>query len=698
MFFIAVAAILYLIITKIGAFGSVLVVMLGFGAVVLVHEFGHFIVAKMAGIKVEAFSIGFSPVLFGILRTEKGFRIRLLPGLLPIEEGSSSDGSLVTFTIPKKGKAGETEYRIGMIPFGGFVKMLGQEDAGPAKETHDPRSFANKSVGARAAVIVAGVTFNAISAVLIFMVAFLIGIRLTPAVVGGVVANSPAAVAGIMAGDEIISIDGKTADLDFSNIGIAAALSDVNQAISLKVIRNGLEKDFSVVAKKIDKGDLRVMGIASPQSLTIAEVFDPNTLLEQTGLAPGDTITSIDGKDVETHWDFTNIVENALTPSVNVLAVKKTAEAKEEFVETKLPLNLQCTAAYDTNSDADLYSICSIVPRMKIAAAAKPQPAKTWFEKILAKVLPQPSEETDANDWFKAGDIIAAAADIENPTYVQLRKLTNDYEGKDLTVKVIRITADGTQQNLSITTKPTKDQSGRVVIGISPVLDDRYPVVAVTIGENKLDIPSGAAITAVNGVPVSDFYGVITEIRKNTGQQISIDYRLNDQPAVAFIAGENGLNLNLKSNFADIIPFDEYKKLYKADGPIQAVVMGCRKTAMFITQSYLTIKSLIAGLVSPKLLMGPVGIITLSYKIVTQQPLIYYVYFLGLINACIAVMNLLPMLPFDGGVLAALLVEKIKGSPLNEKVQGVIAYAGLVLVGAFFIYVTFNDIIRSFFQ
>ncbi|GAH96410.1 unnamed protein product [marine sediment metagenome] len=64
--------------------------------------------------------------------------------------------------------------------------------------------------------------------------------------------------------------------------------------------------------------------------------------------------------------------------------------------------------------------------------------------------------------------------------------------------------------------------------------------------------------------------------------------------------------------------------------------------------------------------------------------MVYYVYFLGLISACIAVFNFLPLPPLDGGLIVLLLVEKIKGSALSERAQGVIAYAGWVLIGGFF--------------
>ena len=86
LFVIVFAAVIYLVARNISIFGNVLLVVLGFGAVVLIHELGHFIFAKLSGIKVEAFSIGFPPVLVGIMRTEKGYRIRILPRLFPKED------------------------------------------------------------------------------------------------------------------------------------------------------------------------------------------------------------------------------------------------------------------------------------------------------------------------------------------------------------------------------------------------------------------------------------------------------------------------------------------------------------------------------------------------------------------------------------------------------------------------------------
>jgi len=681
LWFIGFVAVIYLIVRNISVFGNVLLVVLGFGAVVLVHEFGHFIVAKLSGIKIEAFSIGFPPTLAGILRTEGGWRVRILPRFFPKENDESGDGRL-SFTIGSKAKAGETEYRIGLIPFGGFVKLFGQEDIGSAKASDDPHSFANKPVGTRMGVLTAGVVFNALSAVVIFMIVFLVGIRLKAPVVGGVIPNSPAVRKGIKAGDEVIKIGGKSDDLDFGNIAIAAALSDVNEAVALRVRHeDGSEEDFSLVAEQMAGIPMKVFGILPAQSLTVAKVLDLEELLKRTGLRPGDRITGIkikgEKKSVRTHWELQQIVQDAVVPAVTLLA--KGAGEDKPIESEEIPLELS-PAERKVKSESDLSHIYSMVPRLRI----KDVVTKSKLQK---------------------GDIVLAIGDVANPTYKEMREVTEEYEGKKLPIKVLRSDANGVEEKLTVTVVPKRPPGGdRVLIGIGVALDAEHAVVAKSIaaedGPVGLAIPRGAAITAVDGTGVSNFYDVAREIGRYPGERITIDWRIDEETAGDVVLDVNtaGEFVTVKSTFAEFVPFEDLKRLYQASGPVDAIVMGYKKTVMFIAQAYVTLKRLIRGRISPKELMGPVGIITLSYTVVAHQPLVYYVYFLGLISACIAVFNFLPLPPLDGGLIVLLLVEKIKGSALSERAQGIIAYAGWVLIGGFFLYVTFNDIVRSFFS
>jgi regulator of sigma E protease len=702
------AVVVYLIVRNIHVVGNVLLVVLGFGMVVIVHEFGHFVVAKLSGIKVEAFSIGFPPTLAGIRRTENGYRIRILPKFFPKEDDESGDGRL-SFTVGQRAKPGETEYRIGLIPFGGFVKMLGQEDVGAAEASDDPRSFANKPVSIRIPVIAAGVTFNVISAVIIFMIVFLVGINLQPPVVGGVVPDSPAARAGLKPGDEIIEIAGKSKDLDFTNILIAGALSGKGQEVPLRVRHeDGSEEDFALVAEQLPGEPLRGFGIDLASSLTVAEVSDANMLLEKTGLLPGDRIIGVDGKNVQTYWQLLEQIQSALAPTVTLKARRA-----DKLVEVVIPLHLS-VAGSEVKSESDLSHICSMVPRLRVTAVAaipgqlspRSLPARIW-SKLLSLVRKAGSTREDASTLpdLKSGDIIVAIADVENPTYQEMRDITVEYEGKKLPIRVLRASDDGTQEVLGLEVVP-KRQPGtdRVVIGIEVALDAEHPEVAKTIaatdGPAKLDIPRGAVVTAVNGAAVSSFYDIIGEVHRHAGGRIAIDYRLGEEAAgVVSLDADTGKELiTVKSMRADPIPFKRLERLYRASGPIHAIAMGYRRTVMFVVQTYMTLKRLIGRAVSPRNLMGPVGIIAVSYYFVAHRPLIDYVYFLGLISAMIAVFNLLPLPPFDGGLIVLLLLERVRGSALSERTQGIIAYAGWVLIGTFLLYVTFNDIVRSFFS
>jgi len=698
---VVVIAAVVLIARNMTVFGNILLVVIGFGGVIIIHEFGHFIVAKLSDIKVEAFSIFMPPTVLGILKTEKGFRIRILPKFFPkgkTEEGAESDDGLLSFTIGKPGKAGETEYRIGMIPFGGFVKMLGQDDTKGSEVTDDPRSYLNKAIHTRMAVISAGVIFNALSAVVAFMLIFLVGIKLPPAVVGGVIADSPAARAGIKAGDEIIEVAGKSKDLDFSNIMVGAALSGKGEEVKVKVLRDGSEMEFVMVAEEIseDQQGMRLFGLAPAQTLTIDEVSDVNKLATTVGFRPGDVVTAVNGRDVGTHWELADIVEDTLDRSVILRAERKISDSGTvEILKSEIPLQWRVSARQEIESESELPHVYSMVPRLRIAAV--PRKSVSFIGKMLG--IFGRNKKVDSGPKLQAGDIVLAAGNVENPTYKEFRDITEQSKDTELPIKVLR-DADGV---VDVVVVPKRHKgSRRVTIGVIVSLDSAHAVVAKTIttesGPAALSIPRGAEITQVGETKVSDFHDVAAAISRNSGKAVTISYVLRDGES-----GEVSLNvenvaefITVKSAFGEFVPFANLKRLYKASGPIDAVVMGGRKTVMFIAQTYVTLRRLIGGLVSPKSLMGPVGILTVSYTIVEQQPLINYVYLLALISACIAVFNFLPLLPFDGGHIVLLLIEKVKGSALSERVQGVVAYAGVVFVLALFLYLTFNDVVNLF--
>ena len=147
------------------------------GILILVHEFGHFIVARLSGVGVERFSIGFGPVL-----------------------------------ARYRGK--ETEYCLSLIPLGGYVKMMGDDEnplEGGKSGTLDPkRAFNLKPLPIRFLIVFAGPAMNFVLAAVIFALVFMIlGRPVAPAVIGRTVEGSPIAKAGLKTGDRIVAIDGR---------------------------------------------------------------------------------------------------------------------------------------------------------------------------------------------------------------------------------------------------------------------------------------------------------------------------------------------------------------------------------------------------------------------------------------------------------------------------------------------------------
>jgi len=210
-------------------------VALGLGLVIFLHELGHFALAKWNGVKVEKFSIGFGPTILGFTK-------------------------------------GETEYVLALVPLGGFVKMLGE---GPDEEAHkssDPRAYPNKSVGARMAIISAGVIMNLILGLFCFAYAYGQGLEVLPAKIGSVLAGSPAYLAGVQPGDEMIEMDGRK-DLTFTSMKIRVNLSGEGQKIHFEVKRPGKSEliPIDVEPRREATSDAPTIGIAPSAGLTLFE-------------------------------------------------------------------------------------------------------------------------------------------------------------------------------------------------------------------------------------------------------------------------------------------------------------------------------------------------------------------------------------------------------------------------------------------
>src|SRR5258708_2295576 len=187
-----------------------------FGICVLVHEFGQFITAKWAGIRVEEFGIGFPPRLVGFRKRDSGgWEVIWFGGRRNAEDSDGAgkqspfSGTSGGYGNPSSGnEKHHTIYSINFLPIGGFVRMPGETgDTTDADGNYDPQSFAAKPAGKRLIVLVAGVTMNVLLAMVLFPFAFGFGEPKPLPQIGKVVPGSPAAIAGIHPGDIIVSAD-----------------------------------------------------------------------------------------------------------------------------------------------------------------------------------------------------------------------------------------------------------------------------------------------------------------------------------------------------------------------------------------------------------------------------------------------------------------------------------------------------------
>src|SRR5687768_4840048 len=248
---------------------------LGFGFVVFWHELGHFLAAKWAGVKVEQFAVGFGHALLAYRKglglrvgtTAKEFKKRLDAWLdsqdeqkrneLKLKEkveGASGGRSEMEYARAAQTLGiSETEYRLNWIPLGGYVKMLGQDDLRPNAEAADPRAYNRQTIGKRMVIVSAGVVMNVILAAFGFMVLFMMGFRVPPAKVGNVLPGSPAQLAGLRVGDQILKLNGKPQYNDWTKINLNVALAASGEPIPLEVERvvDGQKQVLSLTVRPV---------------------------------------------------------------------------------------------------------------------------------------------------------------------------------------------------------------------------------------------------------------------------------------------------------------------------------------------------------------------------------------------------------------------------------------------------------------
>ena len=241
------------------------------GILIIVHELGHFIMARLCGVGVERFSVGFGPVLWRY-----------------------------------RGK--ETEYCLSLIPMGGYVKMMGDDEnplEGGKAGTVDPaKAFNNKSLGARFLIVFAGPAMNFVLAVLIASAMFMfIGRPVAPAEVGRVTEGGPAAQTGLRTGDRIVTVDGKPVQY-WEDLARVIQTANGRQLEVTVQGRDGGQRKAALTPVQAKRKDLfgddqTVWEIgASPYLAPAIGDVIPGDPAEQAGLRSNDVVVAVEGQAV----------------------------------------------------------------------------------------------------------------------------------------------------------------------------------------------------------------------------------------------------------------------------------------------------------------------------------------------------------------------------------------------------------------
>jgi regulator of sigma E protease len=655
-------------------FGQYASVALGLGLVIFLHELGHFVMAKRAGVKVEKFAIGFD--VFGLRLFQR--------------------------------RVGETVYVLGALPLGGYVKMLGEEPGPPEERTSDPRAFHNKPVGARMAIMAAGVVMNVILGLACFVFAYKWGMDYVPPDVEVVLPDSPAYEAGLRPGDSIVGLNGRTKDVTFQDVRMAAAFSGAGESLRLQVRRPGVEGplSFDVQPRLAPGGLMPGIGVDPARDLVVEGVLTelPGREGPAPAFRPGDRIVAVGAEGeatptrVASYLDLQRVLARLGGKALAVVVARPPEEGRGKG-KGATPAEVVVPVA--PNVFVDLGLRMAIEP---VSSVRGDSPA--------------------AKAGFRKGDTILAVAGNEDFDPVRLPFLCFERAGKATTFKVRR--EGGAVETLTATPDDSPpwpcvhgtkiDVPGlgvayglaRRVAAIVPGspaetagLTPGAEVLAVTFPEPApkdkdkagFDPWKGAEPLKLDGSPgdegAGNWVNVVTTLQTLPLEPGRVRLRLAGQEKPVELVMRRRADWPLP--FLGVVMGQQRTLPLPPQSVPQAIRRGMEDTLEGISSVFYMIRGLVQGRVSRKLVAGPVRIFTFG-KSFASQGLASFVLFVGMISVNLAVINFLPIPPLDGGQFLFLVAEKVRGRPLPDSVLAVFQFAGLALVLTLMAFVIFQDI------
>ncbi len=722
---------------------------LGFGFVIFIHELGHFLFAKWAGVKVDVFSIGFGPRIF-------------------------------------TRRIGETEYSLSLLPLGGYVRMVGQEDLPEDPNdpltlatVNDPRSFLNATPSWKAAILLAGVLFNLVSSYLILLGLAAYGLPVLSPVIGEVVAEiaasdgtkhpSPAAEMGLRPGDRILLINGEKVR-SFEDVSTGALVAG-RQPITMTVQRPGIVEPLMLpatgtvtAAYDYDLGR-PVLGLKEPRSNRIHE--QPAVLGESTWKA-GSRVVAIDHDELPADTTGQAIMER-LNPSFGKSVTLTLADRHGVRIPTTgvwagssggvdctlgLPTQIGELSAGSPAVEAGLQAGDTL-----LAIDGTPISGPNHFYALVRTALDRSSR--CAVTFQRPGQAPATAllTGVETAgvkrlgilTRLQqtgiLRILAPAIDGKPSALAAAEVKPGETLVDLDFSDTDPLAATVRVVHGgerlTIPVSADSVTLANAEHTPGKLDRLfgelaesslatqlSGVRIVAGNapdGTPSGSPAPGLLQVTTAGGAPRSVDLRplgvdgvtllrelkpgdwliglgtgSDGKPAWEVVRGadETPRTLALSARRpGQPLAFDIETVPYRLESAGEAFAIANRAAHTMIWKSLLFIPKFFkpadqGGIDAKKSLQGPIGIFDEMRLRAEYFGFASFLNLVALVGLNLVLVNLLPIPITDGGQLLFLAIETAIGRPLPPLVRNIAMWIGLGLVVGLMLFVTSLDIVR----
>ncbi|QDV61382.1 site-2 protease family protein [Crateriforma conspicua] len=678
-------------------------VAIGIGLVIFVHELGHFLAAKFFGVKCEKFYVGFD------------VPIQLGPIKLPRTLG--------------KFQYGETEYGIGILPLGGYVKMLGQDDdpRNAEKEAErikvdgddeatepqfDPRSYPAKPVWQRMIIISAGVIVNVITGILFAAMAYGFGVPYTPAVVGGVTPGGAAWTAGVRPGGEVIAVaDLRSEDqLHFNEMKLEImeqSFDDPDQAVGVQIRYGDDVNEYKLVPQPYpDDPDMRMIGIsnASSAQLMPGQSVYPGSVAADViddDLA-GATVVAIDGQAVD---------------SESVAPATLIDQLLLRHADQDVKLTLQ-----PVGDDSPRDVVLAPQPMRGVGVSFRPGP-------ITAVRKDSPAEKAG----IKVGDVITAVDGNENVDAYDLvlRSSLDSVIQTPITLTVVR-GQGAAEETLEFELQADSDAAG--LAPISPAASD---IASGSLGIAFRPRPFVASADQTDADEQLKPGDELKEVRVQwAGGKVpeSVQQQLSDEALLRLTEGwEFGSPSSLNS-FVTLVQwlpegtrFQAFAKtaqdsrvietelvvgptdlfwherglvfqptagVQRADGIASAFQLGMREGGRRLKDVFGFLGLLVQGKVKAKYVGGPIRIVQMAGA-QAEQGISKQLLFLTMLSMNLAILNFLPIPALDGGHMMFLTAELIRGKRVDEQLEMKLTLAGVLAILALMIFVFANDIIQS---